>query len=204
MFLATPNNPTGTQWPRSTVQKLLDAHPDVITVVDEAYLAYCDAKSCIDLALAHDNCVVLQTLSKIGLAALRVGLLIGRRELLAAVEKVRPPYNLSTLAQRAALKLVTDYKQELDSHFDEVKRQRRALHDALGAHRRARGLPVGRQLHPGCVRKKARALHDALVERGVLVRLFDAGLLAGCMRISVGTPDENSWLLDAVKAALAA
>jgi len=48
----------------------------------------------------------------------------------------------------------------------------------------------------------ARALHDALVERGVLVRLFDAGLLAGCMRITVGTPEENSWLLDAIKAAL--
>ena len=51
--------------------------------------------------------------------------------------------------------------------------------------------------------KDARALHDALVERGVLVRLFDAGLLAGCMRITVGTPDENSWLLDAIKSALA-
>jgi histidinol-phosphate aminotransferase len=202
IFLATPNNPTGTQWPRSTVQKLLDTHKDVITVVDEAYLAYCDAKSCVDLALAHDNCVVLQTLSKIGLAALRVGLLIGRRELLATVEKVRPPYNLSTLAQRAALKLVTDYKNELDSHFEEVKRQRRALHDALGAIEGLEVFPSGGNFI--LVRaKEARALHDALVERGVLVRLFDAGLLAGCMRITVGTPEENSWLLDAIKAALA-
>jgi histidinol-phosphate aminotransferase len=50
--------------------------------------------------------------------------------------------------------------------------------------------------------KDGRALHDALVERGVLVRLFDAGMLAGCMRITVGTPDESSWLLDAIKAAL--
>ena len=127
VFLATPNNPTGTVWPRSTVEKLLARHPDVITIVDEAYLAYGDDKSCVDLALEHPHCLVLQTLSKIGLAALRVGLLVGRRELLAAVEKVRPPYNLSTLAQRAALKLLVDHKKELESHFEEVKRQRRSL-----------------------------------------------------------------------------
>jgi len=202
VFLATPNNPTGTQWPRSTVTKLLEQHPDVITVVDEAYLAYCDARSCTDLALAHDNCVVLQTLSKIGLAALRVGMLVGRRELLAAVEKVRPPYNLTTLSQRAALKLLTDHKKELESHFEEVKRQRRALYDALVELDGLEVFPSGGNFL--LVRAKdARGLHDALVERGVLVRLFDAGMLAGCMRITVGTPDENSWLLDAIKSALA-
>jgi histidinol-phosphate aminotransferase len=201
VFLATPNNPTGTQWPRSTVVKLLEQHPDVITVVDEAYLAYCDARSCTDLALAHDNCVVLQTLSKIGLAALRIGMLVGRRELLAAVEKVRPPYNLTTLSQRAAVKLLVDFKKELESHFEEVKRQRRALYDALVELDGLEVFPSGGNFL--LVRAKdGRALHDALVERGVLVRLFDAGMLAGCMRITVGTPDENSWLLDAIKAAL--
>ncbi|HWE27614.1 MAG TPA: aminotransferase class I/II-fold pyridoxal phosphate-dependent enzyme, partial [Polyangia bacterium] len=202
VFLATPNNPTGTQWPRETVLKLIDQHPDVITVVDEAYLAYCDAKSCIDLALAHGNCVVLQTLSKIGLAALRVGMLVGQRELLAVVEKVRPPYNLTTLSQRAALKLLVEHRKELESHFEEVKRQRRALYDALVELPGLEVFPSGGNFL--LVRaQEARALHDALVERGVLVRLFDAGLLAGCMRITVGTPEENSWLLDAIKAALA-
>src|SRR5581483_7547887 len=58
VFLATPNNPTGTSWSRATVEKLLQ-HDDVITVVDEAYLAYSDARSCIDLALAHPHCLVL-------------------------------------------------------------------------------------------------------------------------------------------------
>ena len=201
VFLATPNNPTGTQWSRAAIVRLVEQHRDVITIVDEAYLSYCDARSCVDLALANANCLVLQTLSKIGLAALRVGLLVGRRELLVAVEKVRPPYNLSTLAQRAALKLVVDFKGELESHCEEVKRQRRALYDA-------RSEVAGLEVFPSggnflLVRaKEARALHDALVERGVLVRLFDSGLLAGCMRVTVGTPDENSWLLDALKASL--
>ncbi|HEX9101715.1 MAG TPA: histidinol-phosphate transaminase [Polyangia bacterium] len=202
LFLATPNNPTGTQWPRSTVEKLVAQHRDMITVVDEAYLAYCDARSCTDLALANGNCVVLQTLSKIGLAALRVGLLIARPEVLAAVEKVRPPYNMTTFSQRAAVKLLVEHKQELESHFEEVKRQRRALYEALGQLAGLEVFPSGGNFL--LVRaKQARALHDALVERGVLVRLFDAGLLAGCLRITVGTPDENSWLLDAIKAALA-
>ncbi len=122
--------------------------------------------------------------------------------MLAAVEKVRPPYNMNTLSQRAALKLLVEHKQELESHFEEVKRQRRALYEALGALPGLEVFPSGGNFL--LVRSQnARALHEALVERGVLVRLFDAGLLAGCMRVTVGTPEENSWLLDAMKAALA-
>jgi histidinol-phosphate aminotransferase len=77
------------------------------------------------------------------------------------------------------------------------------LYEALGALPGIEVFPSGGNFLLVRV-EKARALHDALVERGVLVRLFDAGALAGCMRITVGTPDENSWLLDAIKAALAA
>jgi histidinol-phosphate aminotransferase len=202
VFLATPNNPTGTVWPRATVAKLLVQHPDVITVVDEAYLAYGDAKSCVDLALAHPHCLVLQTLSKIGLAALRVGLLIGRREVLATVEKVRPPYNVNTLSQRAAHKLLSEHRDEVEAHFDEVKRERQRLHDALGQLAGLEVFPSGGNFL--LIRAaEARRLHEALVDRGVLVRLFDVGALAGCLRVTVGTPEENAWLLDAVKAALA-
>ncbi len=201
VFLATPNNPTGTVWPRSTVAKLLVQHPEVITVVDEAYLAYGDAKSCVDLALAHPHCLVLQTLSKIGLAALRVGMLVGRREVLAAVEKVRPPYNVNTLSQRAALLLLTEHRAELESHFEEIKRERQRLYEALGKLDGIEVFPSGGNFL--LVRAKAaRKLSDALIDRGVLVRLFDAGALAGCMRVTVGTPEENAWLLDAFKASL--
>ncbi len=204
LFLATPNNPTGTLWPRSTVARLIEQHPDVIIVVDEAYLAYCDAKSCADLALAHANCVVLQTLSKIGLAALRVGMLVGQRELLAAVEKVRPPYNLSDAVAARGGRGCSSTTSRSSS-----RTSRRS--SGSGARSTTRwGSSTGLEVFPSggnflLVRaREARALHDALVERGVLVRLFDAGLLAGCMRITVGTPDENSWLLDAIKASIQA
>jgi histidinol-phosphate aminotransferase len=200
VFLATPNNPTGTVWPRSTVAKLLVQHPDVITVVDEAYIMYGEAKSCVDLALAHPHCLVLQTLSKMGLAALRVGILAGRKEVLAEVEKVRPPYNLDTLSQRAAIKLLRDHRGELEARFDEVKRERQRVTEELS---RIDGVEVfssgGNFL---LVRvEDARRLYDGLLERSVAVRLFDAGLLQGCLRVTIGTAEENAWLLDAVRAA---
>jgi histidinol-phosphate aminotransferase len=203
VFLATPNNPTGTVWPRSTVAKLLVQHPDVITVVDEAYLAYGDAKSCVDLALAHPHCLVLQTLSKIGLAALRLGILVGRREVIAEVEKVRPPYNINTLSQRAAVLLLSEHRAELEARFGELKRERQRLIDALGGIAGVEVFPSGGNFVLVRV-AEARRLHESLVDRGVLVRLFDAGALAGCLRVTVGTPEENGWLLDAMRAALRA
>jgi histidinol-phosphate aminotransferase len=200
VFLATPNNPTGTVWARATVEKLVAQFPDVITVVDEAYLAYGDAKSCVDLALAHPHCLVLQTLSKIGLASLRLGLLIGRPEVLAAVEKVRPPYNINTLSQRGALMLLRDHRAELETHFDEVKRERQRLYEAIGALAGLEVFPSGGNFL--LVRASdGPKLQEALLERGVLVRAFGGGALAGCLRITVGTPEENDWLLDALKAA---
>jgi histidinol-phosphate aminotransferase len=201
IFLATPNNPTGTEWPRATITKLLSQYPDVITVVDEAYLAYSDAPSCIDLALAHPHCVVLQTLSKIGLAGLRVGILVGRREVIAEVEKVRPPYNLSTPAQRAAQVVLASHRGELEAHFAEVKRERARLASALAALEGVEVFPSGANFVLVRV-ARARALYQSLVERGVLVRCFNAGALAGCLRITVGTAEENGRLLDALAAGL--
>jgi histidinol-phosphate aminotransferase len=201
LFLATPNNPTGTEWPRATVARLLVQHPDVVTVVDEAYLAYAGARSCADLALAHPQCLVLGTLSKMGLAGLRVGYLIGRAEVLAEVEKVRPPYNLSSPDQAAAIVLLEHHRAELDANVAAVRRERERLHAALGALPGLEVFPSGANFLLARVTdgKGSRELAERLLERGVVVRAFDgAGPLAGCLRITVGTEEENSWLLDAL------
>jgi histidinol-phosphate aminotransferase len=203
IFLATPNNPTGTVWSRETIAKLLVQHPDVITVVDEAYLAYGDARTCTDLALAHAHCLVLGTLSKIGMAGLRVGYLVGRAEVIAEVEKVRPPYNLNTLSQRAAVTILSGHRAELESHFAEVKRERARLAEALGAVDGVEVFPSGANFLLIRV-AEAKKLFESLAERGVVVRCFDAGALKGCLRITVGTPEENGWLIDALRASLGA
>jgi histidinol-phosphate aminotransferase len=207
VFLATPNNPTGTVWPRATIAKLLVQHPDVITVVDEAYLPYAEARTCIDLALAHPHCLVLQTLSKAGLAGLRVGYVVGRREVIAEVEKVRPPYNLNSLSLRAATVLLRDHHAELDRHVAEVKTERARLFAELAKVPELEVFPSDANLF--MVRAPdATALYEQLAERGVLVRNFDkpgvTGPLTGCMRITVGTREENDWLLDALRAIRAA
>jgi histidinol-phosphate aminotransferase len=198
IFLATPNNPTGTVWPRETIAKLLAQHPDVITVVDEAYLAYGEARTCTDLALAHSHCLCLGTLSKIGLAGLRVGYLVGRREVVAEVEKVRPPYNLSTPAQRAATTLLRDHYGELQAHFAEVKAERQKVLAALEQLPDVEVFPSGANFILIRV-VEAQRLFDGLAERGVVVRCFDRGTLKGCLRITIGTAEENAWLLDALR-----
>jgi histidinol-phosphate aminotransferase len=202
VFLATPNNPTGTVWPRSTIAKLLVQHDNVITVVDEAYLAYAEGRSCIDLALTHPHCLVLQTLSKIGMAGLRVGYLIGRREVIAEVEKVRPPYNLNTLSQRAAAVLLRDHHADIDAQAQKVKSERIRLQTGLASLDRVEVFPSDANFF--LVRlPNASHVYEALAERGVVVRNFDRpGPLAGCLRITVGTPEENNWLLDALRACL--
>ncbi len=103
VFLALPNNPTGTLWRVGFARELAARHPDVVVVSDEAYLAYCGETN---LPAAHGNLVVMRTLSKIGMAGLRVGFTISSPAIAAVLEKVRPPYNVSSLDQRAAVFLL--------------------------------------------------------------------------------------------------
>lgn len=201
VFLATPNNPTGTTWPKADIARLVAAHPDVMFAVDEAYGAYADEPSSLDLALARDNVLLVGTLSKIGMAGLRVGYAIGRRWAIGELEKVRPPYNLDTLSQRAAVTLLGRHADELRRHHAAVRQERARLVEALGRFPSLELFPT--QANFVCVRTaEATRLHHALVERNVLVRCFDkpgvSGPLSGCLRITVGTPAEDDALLAAL------
>jgi histidinol-phosphate aminotransferase len=181
-------------------RELAARHRDVVVVSDEAYVTYSGATNLPHLA-DHGNLVVMRTLSKSGMAGLRVGFTISSPAIAAVLEKVRPPYNLSALDQAAAELLVDEAAAWCDARAREVVAERGRL--AAGLH--AAGLRVfPSEANLVLVRcpdtLPAPALWRRLAEAGISVRAFGPGRLADCLRITVGTPAENDALLAALAA----
>jgi len=197
VFLALPNNPTGTLWRMELACELAARHRDTVIVSDEAYVAYSGCTSLPALA-AHPNLVVLRTLSKIGLAGVRVGFAIAAPAIAAVLEKVRPPYNVSSLDQCAAAFLVRDAAAWCAARAAEVVAERERLAPALAA---LPGIDVfesaANLLFVRVGDGRAAALWQGLADRGIVVRSFGGGL-ADCLRITVGTPTETTALLVAL------
>jgi histidinol-phosphate aminotransferase len=199
VFLALPNNPTGTLWRMDVATELAARHRDVVIVSDEAYVAYSGRTSMHALA-AHPNLVVMRTLSKIGMAGLRVGYTISSPAIAGVLEKVRPPYNVGSLAQRAATYLVQHAGDWCDERAAEIVAERERLATELAS------LPntdvFDSEANLLLVRfARATEIWNGLAARGIVVRNFDgpSGPLAGCLRITIGTPAENAMLLDALR-----
>jgi histidinol-phosphate aminotransferase len=194
VFLALPNNPTGTLWRPSFVLELAARHRDTVIVSDEAYLAYSSVTHLSHLA-EHPNLVILRTLSKIGMAGLRVGYAVTSPAIAHLLEKVRPPYNLSSLDQRAAVFLLREAAEWCAGRAAEVVAERERLAAGLAAHGHV--FPSAANLL--LVRfRDARTVWQHLVDAGIVVRRFESGALSGCLRITVGTPHENTALLAAL------
>lgn len=198
-FFALPNNPTGTLWPPEQVAELAARHPGTIVISDEAYLQY-GGRTLLPRLAELPNLVVMRTLSKMGLAGLRVGFLTAAPAIVRELEKVRPPYNLGALNQRAALWLLRHHHDWLLARCADVVAERTRLAAALAALPRVRvfeshaNLLLVRIGAPGD--RRAGAVWKQLAERGILVRNFDRpGPLSGCLRITPGTPAENDLLL---------
>jgi len=202
VFFARPNNPTGTLWSRAAIEQLIDSHRDTLVVVDEAYIDY-GADSMIDRFADLDNLIIMRTLSKIGLAGLRVGYLIARESIAAEVEKVRPPYNVGSLNQRAATWLLRNHGALIRDRCALVEREREQLRGALSAIDGVRVYDSRANLLLFYV-EGAPGVWRALADRGVLVRKFGGtGNLACCLRVTVGTPEENALFLAALREVLA-
>lgn len=206
VFLANPNNPTGTWFDRHALDSLLEAAGrDVLVVVDEAYHEYVDEPGYPDsraLLDTHDNLVVLRTFSKAyGLAGLRVGYAMASPGVTDLVNRVRLPFNPNSLAQAAATAALDDA-----GHLEATVSLNREERERLDAGLRALGL---RTLPSVCnfvtvdVGRPGREMFEALLERGVIVRPLDAYDLPRHVRISVGLPPENARVLAALGEALA-
>ncbi len=197
-FFALPNNPTGTLWSPDYVLALARRHPSTIVVADEAYIDY-GGQTLLSHVGVPPNLVVMRTLSKVGLAGLRCGYLVAHPLVVHEIEKVRAPYNLGSLPIRAATWLLTNHADLLRTRAKEVVAERGRVAAAL------RGLGVhvfDSEANLLMVKlPNASSVWQGLAARGVLVRNFDRpGPLAGCLRITIGTPQENDLLIDALTA----
>ncbi|MDB4929094.1 MAG: hisC2 [Myxococcaceae bacterium] len=203
VFLASPNNPTGTLFSADRLAAVLWAAPDALVVLDEAYAAFSGVRYAA-LAAQHPNAGRLQTLSKVGLAALRVGWAILPPALAAAVEKVRQPYNLNALSQAAAVHCLTALRPEIDAAVRRIVAERERLAPLLAAVPGLDVTPSAANFFWIAVPDDAARVAAAMRERGVVVRSFHAhgGSLTRRMRVTVGTPEENDRMLEALRASL--
>lgn len=202
VMLCSPNNPTGNSVPRAAVEYLLrELSGRALVIVDEAYIEFADARSVADLLATHANLGVLRTLSKAwGLAGARIGALLANPEVLGVLRRVMPPYPLPTPSVAAALQVLAgDGEQRMRQRVATIRSERERLHMGLAA------LPGAARVWPSrgnflLVRfVDAAATYRLLLRRGIVVRdVSNAPGLDNCLRISVGTADENTRLLDAL------
>lgn len=198
IFLAYPNNPTGNLFDAALLRELLSLAPGLV-VVDEAYAPFTDASFLSELP-DHENLLVLRTLSKMGLAGLRLGLLAGHREWLEQIDKTRLPYNLGSLNQATAC-FALQHKAVFDAQAQQIRAARSELEAGL------RGMPA-LTVYPSAANfilfrtpaGQAGAIFAGLKRAGILIKNLhgSAPALQDCLRVTVGQPQENAAFLAAL------
>lgn len=197
-FIAYPNNPTGNLFDRVAIERIVAAAPGLV-VLDEAYHAFAGASFMGELGRLP-NLVVMRTLSKLGLAGVRLGFLMGTASWLDQLDKVRMPYNINVLTQIAA-EVVLRHHAVLEAQTSAILLSRGELTRDLSAIRGVTVYPSAANFLLFRVGDAAR-VHEALKARRILVKNLSAAhaLLADCLRVTVGTPDENRQFLAALAA----
>ena len=200
-FISWPNNPTGNLFDRGQVAALIEAAAPGLVVLDEAYLPFAQDTWMPQLG-RYPNLLVLRTLSKLGLAGIRLGYLAGHPAWIAEFNKLRPPYNVNVLTLAAA-DFLLDHLEVLDGQAAELRAERARLVGRLAALSGVRVFETAANFVLLRVGDAARAdtVFEGLRQRGILIknRTRAHPLLAGCVRTTVGTPAENDRFLDALQ-----
>lgn len=202
IYLAYPNNPTSTLFDETVMEQIIDTAKSSLVVIDEAYQPFAKRTW---LLRVHEfaNLLVMRTMSKLGLAGIRLGYLVGAPAWLAQFDKVRPPYNINALTQAAA-DFLLDHLPIFDAQAVQLCNERARLAAAIA-------LLPDTVVYPSAgnfllIRlPNAQKVFEALLSRRILVKNLSTAhpLLANCLRITVGTPDENIQLMEALTVALA-
>jgi len=203
-YIAYPNNPTANLFDEAVVERVVAAvgAQQGLVVFDEAYQPF-SSRTWMQRMAAHDHVLVMRTLSKFGLAGVRLGYLCGAAALIDEVEKVRPPYNVGALNAEAA-RFAIDHADEYARQAAILREERSRLQQALKAIAGVQPFPSEANMILVRV-PDAKAAFEGMKARGVLVKNVSAmhPLLAGCLRLTVGTPDENAQMVRALKESVA-
>ncbi len=196
IFIASPNNPTGTMVSPDRLERLIESSPDTLVVVDEAYVNYADRNQ-FDLLERHQNVAILRTLSKVGFAALRVGWMIAHESLITELDKIRLPYNIPTISQNLANCVLSDHLDYIEELCEKVRTERGRVESELNAMTGVRVVPSQANFVWTHVEKPSSEIYTALSKRGVLVRSFHGrgGKLEHFLRVTIGTAQENDRFL---------
>lgn len=202
VFIASPNNPTGNLFHRADIIRIIEHSPGLV-VLDEAYTAFA-SDNCMDLLDRYEHLLVMRTLSKAGLAGLRTGFVAGPDAWLGELDKIRLPYNVNVLSQ-LSVSFFLEHYDVLEEQAGHIRRDRNILYQAL---ERIKGIDV----YPSDANfllfrtraQPAGVLHNSLRERGILIKILQEAhpLLDQCLRVTVGTPDENERFLAALQDSL--
>lgn len=198
VFLAYPNNPTGNLFDEQAIETLLRESPGLV-VVDEAYHAFAQ-QSFMDRLGRFDNLLVMRTLSKQGLAGLRLGILAGDPVWLAEFDKLRLPYNINSLTQASA-EFALKHINMLDEQAARLCAERSRLLHELATLSGVQVWPSAANFILFRTGRSADTVFAALRQQGVLIKNLSGtgGVLTDCLRVTVGTPDENAAFLAALR-----
>jgi histidinol-phosphate aminotransferase len=203
VFLAYPNNPTANLWDDAVIEKIVEAQgaQGGLVVIDEAYQPFA-GRSYIDRVARHGHVLLMRTLSKFGLAGARLGYLMGPAPLVAEIDKVRPPYNISVLNCECAL-FALEHADVFAAQAAEIRSQRAVVVARLARLPAVRSWPSEANMILIRVPDAAKTF-EGMKARGVLVKNVSKmhPLLANCLRLTVGTADENAQMLAALEASL--
>ena len=202
VFLAYPNNPTGNLFDADLIEAVIRAAPGAV-VLDEAYAPFTDASFMPRLG-EFSNLLVLRTVSKLGLAGLRLGLLAGPAEWLGEIDKARLPYNINVLTQASA-QFALEHKTVLEEQARQIRLDRAKLFEALATMDGINPFPSEANfILFETPRGEAACIYAALKEQGVLIKNLASGggRLQDCLRVTVGKPEENEAFLEALHKAL--
>lgn len=199
IFIAWPNNPTGNMFDQETIEAIIKTAPGIV-VIDEAYHIFAQ-KSMMSLLQNHTNVLLMRTLSKLGLAGLRLGMLFGASEWIDELEKLRLPYNIGTLNQLSA-SFILDNISLLESQAKKIREDRSLVFNSLSD-------IEGIQVWPSeanfilfkVINKNAEFVHTELLKHKILIKNLHGShpLLENCLRVTIGTEEENQQFLSSLK-----